>query len=145
MIDLNIEVCERIKNARRAQKLSQSELAAAVGCKQSALSAFESGNITKISEEIVKKIAENLGIDLAAAAALPPMPPEGALGYCPEPNCPSNTRYTVGTKTFYRVSLVSGRFCAHCGEVIEYRCGECGASINPGAVCTHCGTAYIAR
>ena len=58
------ELCLRFAEARRAKGLRQTELAAQVGGTQSALSMFESGQPTKLSEETVKKLSEFLGVPL---------------------------------------------------------------------------------
>ncbi|MBQ5530808.1 MAG: helix-turn-helix transcriptional regulator, partial [Kiritimatiellae bacterium] len=43
MTNLSPEVCLRLKEARRSAGLSQSTVAAEIGCRQSALSMFEQG------------------------------------------------------------------------------------------------------
>jgi transcriptional regulator with XRE-family HTH domain len=55
VINLKPEICRKIREARRAQKLSQQELANEIGCKQSALSMFEQGDGTKLNDEAVSK------------------------------------------------------------------------------------------
>ena len=66
MQNLTVEICAKFKEARKAKGLNQSALAQAVGCKQSAVSMFEAGMATKLSDEAVGKMAELLGLDLAA-------------------------------------------------------------------------------
>ena len=66
MQNLTAEICAKFKEARKAKGLNQSALAQAVGCKQSAVSMFEAGMATKLSDEAVGKMAELLGLDLAA-------------------------------------------------------------------------------
>ena len=65
MTNLDPEICHSIKEARRAAKLSQMIVAAEVGCKQSALSSFEQGDGTKLSDEVVEKLAKKFGIDIS--------------------------------------------------------------------------------
>ena len=66
MQNLTAEICAKFKEARKAKGLNQSALAQAVGCKQSAVSMFEAGMATKLSDEAGGKMAELLGLDLAA-------------------------------------------------------------------------------
>ena len=149
MQDIPKRVCEMFKDARRALGLRQKPLAAEIGCQQPALSMFEGGNPTKLSEELVKKLAARLGIDLKEALATATAEERSqsavaeTIGFCPEKECPSNTSYMVCGRTFYRVTLQKGRYCAHCGEVLETRGPECGAPLNEGACCVACGKRYV--
>ena len=150
MQDISKRVCAKFKEARRSLGLTQKALAAEIGCQQPALSMFESGFPTKLSSEYVGKLAERLGIDLkkvkvqAAAEERERVDePTVSLGFCPERECPSNVAYDVRGRTFYRVTLQKGRYCAHCGEVLEKRCPQCGMPLNDGACCMNCGHPYI--
>ena len=151
---LNPEVCFKLREARRLAGLSQHVLAAEVGCKQSALSMFEQGQPTKLSGEVVEKLAKKLGVDLAAASSSSPSPSSpspvfaSGSGLCPNPQCPSNRAYQVGGRVLYApdraaADPVGGRYCAVCGEVLERFCPNCGAPIHAGAVCSLCGQPYI--
>jgi len=148
------DVCFRIREARRLAKLSQSVVAAEVGCKQSALSMFEQGDATKLNEETVLKLSKKFDVQLfpkaeaATASTVATLQTAPAKGYCPNPSCPSNHSYQVNGKTFLRpdrhdADPVGGRFCAVCGEVLEKRCPNCGAAIHDGAVCSLCGEPYV--
>jgi len=153
--ELSSEICLKIRAARREAKLSQSVLAAEVGCKQSALSMFEQGDGTKLNDAVVEKLAKKFGIDLKAtvekaspSADAGRMVTAAGVGFCPNPHCPSNHPYEVDGRTFYRADRecadpVGGKFCAMCGEVLEKRCPNCGAPIHEGAVCSHCGEPYV--
>jgi len=158
MVELSPEICLKIKAARRAAKLSQSVLAAEVGCKQSALSMFEQGDGTKLSAETISKLAERFGVSLAAGGEEENLPAIGRAtlpsvsvvhGYCPNAHCPTNSLYEVDGRKLVlpnrqKADPVGGRFCAYCGEVLEKVCPNCGAAVHDGAICSHCGEPYIA-
>lgn len=158
MTKLNPEICLKIKEARRAAKLSQSVVAAEVGCLQSALSMFEQGDGTKLNEAVVKKLAEKFGVSLTAEevenpARVPVVFAAGdevkVRGFCPNAHCPSNKVYEVDGRTYALTNRpaadpVGGRFCALCGEVLEKRCPNCGAPVHDGAICSLCGDPYVA-
>ena len=150
--NLSPEVCQRVREARRAAGLSQSALAAEVGCKQSALSMFEQGDGTKLSGETIGKLLKKFGIEasLSKYRVTPVQPPRrSARGYCPNPLCPSHQAYNVEGRTFLRPDRavqdpVGGKFCAVCGEILELKCPACGAEVHDGAVCSFCGNPYVA-
>ena len=161
MTKLNPEICLKIKEARRKAKLSQSVVAAEVGCKQSALSMFEQGDGTKLNDEVVSKLAEKFGISLtekktpvseqpvSVPLVLAPTASVSVHGFCPNAHCPSNKLYEVDGRTFalpnrLTADPVGGKFCALCGEVLEKRCPNCGAPVHDGAICSLCGDAYVA-
>ena len=111
---------------------------------------FEKGNGTKLSVEYVEKIAKRLGLDLVALQKQvaneelkTSKTPIVSVGFCPEPECPSNTAYAVAGRTFHKVTLQRGRYCAFCGEVLETRCPSCGSVLNEGACCCNCGAPYV--
>ena len=170
MQNLTAEICAKFKEARKAKGLNQSALAQAVGCKQSAVSMFEAGMATKLSDEAVGKMAEVLGLDLPAmlkadeerrkarggmdvlpmmtAGVVSPGDVQIVRGYCPNCQCPSNAPYVVDGRLLYRparlmASPEGGARCVQCGEVLEMRCPSCGAPLNDGACCGVCGSAYV--
>ena len=159
MTELNPEVCLKIMQARRAAKLSQSVVAAEVGCKQSALSMFEQGDGTKLNDAVIERLAKKFGVDLypakkdepvieAPARVVVPAVVAPVIGFCPNPHCPSNHGYEVEGRSFLKpdrhaADPVGGKFCAICGEVLEKKCPNCGMPVHDGAVCSHCGDPYI--
>ena len=156
MTNLSPEICLKIRNARRAAKLSQSVVAAEVGCKQSALSMFEQGDGTKLNEAVIEKLSKKFGVSLkveksASGSVNVAMPAvvSPVRGFCPNPKCPSNKSYEVDGRTLFRpdrsaADPVCGRFCAMCGEVLEKLCPNCGAPVHDGAICSFCGEPYVA-
>ena len=159
MTELSPEICFRIKEARKSAKLSQTIVAAEVGCKQSALSMFEQGDGTKLNDEVVEKLAKKFGVDLKAAATektepgrvrevLQAMATDPGTGYCPNPHCPSNRRYEIDGRSFAKpdrqaADPVGGKFCAVCGEVLLKRCPTCGSPVHEGSICSFCGEPYV--
>ncbi len=159
MTNLSTDICFKFKEARKAKGLNQSAVARALGCQQSAISMFEGGMTTKLSDELVHKLADFLGVTLpeakdaeSAEASESPHLHDAHVcvthGYCPNGHCPSNIPYVVEGRLFYRpnrnvVSPTGGARCTQCGEVLELRCPSCGAPLNDGACCAVCGAAYV--
>lgn len=158
MTNLSPDFCFKVREARRAAKISQGELADEVGCKQSAISMFEKGDGTKLNDEVIGRLSKKFGIDISTngegkgeAASLPRVasPRLPHTGFCPNGDCPSNRRYEVAGRAFAQpdremADPVGGRFCAVCGEALERRCPSCGAAVHAGAVCSICGEPYVA-
>ncbi len=142
----------QIREARQQRHLSQSALARKVGCKQSALSMFEGGRQTALNAQVIGKLCAELGLlppnaqELAVARGVGERS-EQVRSFCPNPECPSNLPMTVGGRHLLvpRGHMLSEGecHCAWCGEVLERACPECGAAINEGAFCSHCGSAYL--
>ena len=154
--NLSPEFCRKIKEARRQAKLGQVEVAAKVGCKQSALCLFENGGVTKLNDEVVEKLSKLFKVDIVTVDEnpVPESLPIQALsatvkGFCPNLHCPSNHGYEVDGRLLMRpdrseADPVGGKFCAVCGEVLVKSCPNCGAPVHDGAICSHCGDAYVA-
>lgn len=153
MAQLSTTNCRLLARARRDKGLTQSALAQAVGCKQSAVSMLECGQPAKLSQEAVDKIAAVLGVALepvSEAAAVPAaaLSLAGRQGYCPSAACPSNVPYAVtGELLFWPrpQAAAAGRRCVFCGEVLETRCPQCGAAVTDGACCGVCGAVRVAQ
>ena len=141
---------------RRDKGISQVALAAEIGCKQPALSAFEAGDGTKLSDEAVMRLSEMFGIpvELPSDKESSPLPAVASVGgnvngFCPNFLCPSNVPYVVDGRLLLRPSRLvsapvsSARRCAVCGEVLEFACPVCGAPLNDGACCCVCGQPYV--
>lgn len=157
MKNLDPEFCRKVKLARKEAGLRQTQLADEVGCKQSALSMFEQGDGTKLSDEVIEKLAARFGLTIESAGSEAAAPAirvpaaasaEPKAGFCPNPHCPSNQRYRVEDTLFLRpdralADPVGGKYCALCGELLERACPGCGAPVHEGAVCSFCGKPYI--
>jgi len=161
MTNLSTDICLKFKEARKAKGLNQSALARAMGCQQSAISMFEGGMSTKLSDETVQKMADFLGVrlederksegtDVSSVDDSSVKRPSVFIthGYCPNCQCPSNVPYVVDGRLFYRptraiASPTGGVRCTQCGELLEMRCPVCGAPLNDGACCAVCGAVYV--
>jgi transcriptional regulator with XRE-family HTH domain len=144
MTTLSHEICKQIAQARREKGLTQTALAAEVGCKQSAISMLEAGQASKLSKENIEKIAAVLGLTILTSA--PKMIPAigTAQGFCPNALCPSNTPYLVQDQLIFHPRLQHGKHCAFCAELLETRCPNCIKPIHTeGAYCSHCGEARV--
>lgn len=153
MAQLSITFCRQLARARREKGMTQSALAQAVGCKQSAISMLESGQPEKLSQEAVGKIAALLEVALESpsspSSVLRP-PSSGSLPapvYCPSAVCPSNVPYAVAGELLFwpraQPLAAGGKHCASCGEVLERQCPHCGAAVTEGACCHTCGGAKV--
>ena len=141
---------QSLKAARREKRMSQSDVATAVGCKQSAVSMFENGRTAALADEKVAAICELLGVTPPAPESAPPRPAVAlsASAFCPTYDCPSNLPYLVGGEMLLLPQTQGARsadqpHCRYCGEHLESNCPDCGAPIKEGACCQSCGTAYI--
>ena len=153
MAHLSTSFCRQLAQARRDKGMTQSALAQAVGCKQSAISMLESGQPEKLSQDSVEKIASLLGVALETPGANPNSEPRAlsfaeARGYCPNAACHANIPYVAqGELLFWpRLQPLSGgRHCVFCGDLLESRCPQCGAPVAEGACCPACGEARVAN
>lgn len=145
----DIPINRMLRDARRRAGLTQADLAAQAGCKQSAVSMMEGGQMTALSRQTLEAIAEILNITLPEhpfREPQQPVYPEGGSGYCPNAACLSNMPYLVGEELFFlpRYRSLPERHCSLCGEVIARFCPGCRAPVARGwACCTACGTALV--
>ena len=159
MKNLNPEFCKSVKLARREAGLTQGQLAAEVGCKQSALSMFEQGDGTKLNDEVIEKLAKKFNLSISSTgdsvSPVAGIQPLNHLttrllnqGFCPNPHCPTNKEYFVEEIRLFlpdreAADPVGGKYCAMCGELLERVCPNCGAPVHAGAICSLCGQPYI--
>jgi len=144
MTTLTLEICKQIAQARREKGLTQTALAAEVGCKQSAISMLEAGQASKLSKENIEKIAAVLGLTLQTSETKVISSREITLGFCPNALCPSNTPYLVQDQLIFHPRLQNGKHCANCAELLETHCANCATAIHEaGAYCSVCGEARV--
>ncbi|MDD4621796.1 MAG: helix-turn-helix transcriptional regulator [Kiritimatiellae bacterium] len=151
MANLSINFCRRLAQARRDRGMTQSALAAEVGCKQSAISMLEAGHSSKLSVESVGKLAEILGVPFGAEGVEPGSAAGGLFtcdrpgrAFCPNARCLSNVPYCMDGRLLFwpapqPVGARDARACAVCGELLEHLCPHCGAALTQGACCPACG------
>ncbi len=145
-------IAQQVIEARRRKGVTQSELACKIDCKQSAISMFERGYANALAQPKIEAALEFLGIPASAnIAPLPTAEPDKASQtrrYCPVFDCPSNIPFSVQGALLVQPNPLAqptqaGRYCAHCGELLESQCPDCAAPLNAGACCVNCGTAYV--
>lgn len=140
----------QLRASRRRAGWTQAALATRAGCMQSAISMMESGRMDALARPTLEKIAELLGVPLAPE----PGPggrvetlPRAGTRFCPNPECPSNFPYVVGSDVLFRPRAcdAEGAHCPLCGEVLTSECPACATPAAPlAACCTHCGQPLVA-
>lgn len=126
--------------------LSQGDLAARIGCSQTAISQLEAGNLNVLSNQKLKMLCAELGLTLSSTHIL-----ENILCYCTNFDCPNAFRMVVNGKlaiqpAMYRIPVGGTRFCKGCGSPLAPTCLEpsCQAPPEEGSsFCTHCGTPLV--
>ena len=107
--------------------MTQGQLAAEVGCKQSALSMFEQGDGTKLNDEVIEKLAKKFNLSLSPSPAKPLNSVDNQTikqsnnqtilrGFCPNPHCPTNKEYFVEEIRLFlpdreAADPVGGKYC----------------------------------
>ena len=154
MAQLSIAFCKQLAQARREKGMTQSAVAEAVGCKQSALSMLEAGHSIKVALETVEKIAELLEVPFPASASVSPhlptaLSPAMSHAFCPNALCFSNIPYIAGDDLLFwprsqSSGAAAGTHCTVCGELLERHCPHCKAVLHSdGACCPACGGARV--
>jgi DNA-binding XRE family transcriptional regulator len=155
MANLSIAFCRQLARARRAKGMTQSALADAVGCKQSALSMLEAGHAAKVAHETVERSPR-------CWRSRWKRQPRGALPVL-RPDRREHPRLLSACRLFFQCALrgerraallaaaqADGRaaaaHCAVCGELLERCCPHCGAPVvTAGACCPACGGERVAN
>lgn len=134
----------RVRDRRRELGLTQARLAAATGASQSQLSLLERGHPHSIGRDRLDAIARQLDLDLESAAELELAAPTGSQ-FCSADDCPSATPATVRGRLVFRPQPVrdGSKFCRWCAEPLESGCPHCGAPVDEGIFCAHCGEALV--
>jgi len=140
------------KNARLRRELTQTQLADLVGAKQPQISAFEAGRIGALSEQKIRALFTELGLDPEAYDLSDPSP--AVRRYCSEQKCRSHEPFldvpvTGQDGTEPQILLLpttaprTEEHCRMCGHSLEHGCRSCGAEIRSGFCCAACGTHYV--
>ena len=154
MAQISQETCRRLARARRDKGMTQSALAQAVGCQQSAISMLEAGQPTKIAQETVEKIAALLEVALAPDEQVTAGASNAdwgmlaqAICFCPNAQCYSNLPYLIGTELLFWPRASAHRDekrCLICGEMLEQSCPHCAQAVHQRAACCNaCGGALV--
>ncbi len=157
MSNLSPHFSGRVHAQRKAQGLTQAELAEQVGATQPQISGLEHGRTDVLSEAKIRRVAELLEIPadvvfLPEGASAPASPTEPAsaavLAYCPSHDCPTALDYPLAGQVVYKptftpVAPVGPTWCNACGAVLERHCPNCRKSVQPGLNCPACGNAFI--
>ena len=133
-----------IRQARLAQNLSQSELAAKIGCTQGAISRLEAGDFRAASADTLRQLFAVLGIEW-------PTEPEEVAGMlvCPTAGCPQNIPYLLNGRISFRpvpvmLGITTTRYCPACGTGLINQCPHCQTPLTSGATfCPDCGKPII--
>jgi transcriptional regulator with XRE-family HTH domain len=148
MVDEAVHLWKLVKDQRKAQDLTQAELAHKVGTTQSQISLFEKGQRHVLSERIITNILEALEIDKEEASL--DVDKVQKCGICSNSECPGGTLGLIGSAVVFRPMMWRVRDpinarpkCAMCGEVVALACETCGAPIKPGLFCSACGKQLV--
>lgn len=135
---------ENVRQARLAKHLTQAQLADRVGCTQSAISHFENGDFSALSQETLLKI------QAVVSSAHEAVAPSEVLAFCPNPDCSvALTTVNQGTLSIrpvmYRItSKTVAVHCKICGSLLDYGCRSCLTPLVDGAsFCVGCGTSLV--
>ena len=134
---------ESVRQLRLAKHLTQKQLAARVGCTQSAISHFENGDFSALSPETVERVQAAISSDGEAAVS-------EVLSFCPNPDCAvALTLVNQGNlairPAMYRItSKTVAVHCKVCGALLECGCRTCLTPLVDGAVfCVGCGAPLV--
>lgn len=145
---------ELTRAARKAQHLTQADLARRIGCGQSAISYFENGNTGVLSDQLIERLGVVLGVErvFEESAEIEEIILEkpGTLAFCPESDCPGAWHEMVKGEhviypAFFEISAgPSLAHCPMCRSQLEVGCLECLTSLTDGAAfCAGCGTMLV--
>ncbi len=147
----NPNIYTTLKKRRKAEGITQIALAKEIGCKQSAISMMEAGNLDALSEDKLQKVAQKLGVELEQEVIDSSNSSALVHKYCPNHDCPSNTPYVAAEELFFMPNFIveathKKSKCIFCGEILQHECSnqDCGATISyKSACCNDCGEKYV--
>jgi transcriptional regulator with XRE-family HTH domain len=144
---------DRVRQARLAQHLSQEKLAALVGCTQSAISHFESGQEHVLSVDTLALVEKALGLSsVATPAPLPGLETPGheTMAFCPNHDCPGALPTVIRERIAFRPAFylvphgVAAAYCKMCGALLAHGCPNCCTPlVEAASFCMGCGTPLV--
>ncbi|MGA3268069.1 MAG: helix-turn-helix transcriptional regulator [Verrucomicrobiota bacterium] len=135
-----------VRKKRHEKHLSQTQLAARLGCSQAAICHVEKGKIGSLSEEKLDALCRELGVAIPSIVSS-----YSVLAFCGNPDCPLGRREVVNgiltvQPAMFRMETGEMRFCKACGKPLLTTCQEQGCNAPPqegAGFCTKCGTALV--
>lgn len=145
-----IEVlCGKLREARRASGMKQSDLARHLDISQAAVSQYERGNTKAVARDTLRRASEILGVE--APTHDPGLPSEGdGLKFCEHADCLANVVYEGRRGAIVRPRMTRApreepTYCHECGDMLMDHCrnDDCGSPVCEGSYCGDCGSPYV--
>ncbi|MFG0320532.1 MAG: helix-turn-helix domain-containing protein [Planctomycetota bacterium JB042] len=142
-------LCRKLREARRASGMKQSELARHLDISQAAVSQYERGNSKAVARDTLLRACQILDVESGLAESGEPLEGEG-LKFCEHADCLANVTYPgrsgpIVRPRMTRAGLEEATYCPECGDLLMDHCrnDDCGRPVAEGSFCTDCGTPYV--
>lgn len=142
-------LCRKLREARQASGMKQSELARHLDISQAAVSQYERGNVRAVARDTLLRACEILDVDSGLSDPAAPAEGEG-LKFCEHADCLANVAYpgrsgTIVRPRMTRAATSDPTYCPECGDLLMDHCrnDDCGRPVREGSFCTDCGTPYV--
>ncbi len=141
-----------LREARKARKETQIHLAEKLSCSQSQISELEQGIRNAVSEELLRRIAQHLDVDLKRfETSDSPYGPGGSTAWacCINQTCPAarafETPNGIQMKPHFIQVETGAQNCEFCGDLLALFCprNHCDHPIHPGFFCRGCAQPFI--
>jgi transcriptional regulator with XRE-family HTH domain len=147
------DLVETIRDARRAKRLRQGDIAKVIGCSQAAVSRYESGRPDALSRAHIEQIAKYLGVEvneqMLAATEVRGTQAVARHAFCAWVFCPSCIPYRLNGRLVMLPTLIEEgagedrKACDLCGEPLQKGCPGCGAPLVGRAFCDNCNAPLV--